>query len=87
MLIKPKSINIQGKDYGVDYSLDQLQNLLDPHKFFRINREYIVNINAISMMYSFSSSRQQITLKERVKSDLFVVSRDKVSEFKRWIDK
>jgi len=76
-----------GKDYGVDYSLEQLQTLLDPRKFFRINRECIINIEAISLMYSFSSSRLQLTLKNREKSDLFVVSRDKVAEFKKWIDK
>jgi DNA-binding LytR/AlgR family response regulator len=77
----------QGKDYGVDYSLDQLQTMLDPRKFFRINRECIVNIESISLMYSYSSSRLQLTLKEQGKSDLFVVSREKVAEFKRWIDK
>jgi DNA-binding LytR/AlgR family response regulator len=77
----------KGKDYGVDYSLDQLQTLLDPRKFFRINRECIINIEAISLMYSYSSSRLQLTLKDKEKSDLFVVSRDKVAEFKRWIDK
>lgn len=76
-----------GKDYGVDYSLDQLQNLLDPRKFFRINRECIVNIDTITLMYSYSSSRLQLTLKNREKSELFVVSRDKVAEFKRWIDR
>jgi DNA-binding LytR/AlgR family response regulator len=76
-----------GKDYGIDYSLDQLQTMLDPRKFFRINRECIVNIENISLMYSFSSSRLQLTLKDREKSDLFVVSREKVAEFKRWIDK
>jgi DNA-binding LytR/AlgR family response regulator len=77
----------QGKDYGIDYSLDQLQNMLDPRKFFRINRECIVNLEAISLMHSFSSSRLQLTLKDKEKSDLFVVSRDKVTEFKRWIDR
>ena len=77
----------QGKDYGVDYSLEQLEGMLDPHKFFRINRECIVNIEAISLMYSYSSSRLQLTLKEKEKCDLFVVSRDKVTEFKRWIDR
>ncbi len=79
--------DIKGKDYGVDYSLDQLQTMLDPRKFFRINRECIVNIEAISLMYSYSSSRLQLTLKEKEKSDLFVVSREKVAEFKKWIDK
>lgn len=77
----------QGKDYGIDYSLEQLQTMLDPRKFFRINRECIVNLEAISLMYSYSSSRLQLTLKDREKSDLFVVSRDKVAEFKRWIDR
>lgn len=77
----------QGKDYDVDYSLEQLQSMLDPRKFFRINRECIINIDAIALMYSYSSSRLQLTLKNIEKRDLFVVSRDKVSEFKRWIDR
>jgi DNA-binding LytR/AlgR family response regulator len=77
----------QGKDSGVDYSLEQLQSILDPRKFFRINRDCIVNIDAITLMYSYSSSRLQLTLKNKEKSDLFVVSRDKVTGFKRWIDK
>lgn len=76
-----------GKDYGIDYSLEQLQNILDPRKFFRINRECIVSIGAIELMYSYSSSRLQLTLKNRGKNDLFIVSRDKVTDFKKWIDR
>jgi DNA-binding LytR/AlgR family response regulator len=76
-----------GQDYGVDYSLDQLQEMLDPRKFFRINRECIVNIGSIALMYSYSSSRLQLTLKNNDQNDLFVVSRDKVADFKKWIDK
>jgi DNA-binding LytR/AlgR family response regulator len=76
-----------GKDYGVDYSLEQLQSMLNPRKFFRINRECIVNIEAISLIHSYSSSRLQLILKEMEKKDLFVVSREKVADFKKWIDK
>ncbi len=79
--------DIQGKDYGIDYSLEQLQGMLDPHRFFRINRECIVNIDSIALMYSYSSSRMQLTLRNFEKSDLFVVSRDKVAEFKKWVDR
>lgn len=79
--------DLQGKDYGIDYSLEQLQTMLDARKFFRINRECIVNIDSIALMYSYSSSRLQLTLKNIEKSDLFVVSREKVGEFKKWIDK
>jgi DNA-binding LytR/AlgR family response regulator len=77
----------QGKDYGLDYSLEQLEGMLDSRKFFRINRECIVNIDTISLIYSFSSSRLQLTLKNKEKNDLFVVSREKVADFKKWIDK
>jgi len=79
--------DFHSQDYGIDYSLDQLQEMLDPRKFFRINRECIVNINSISLMYSYSSSRLQLTLKGQEQNDLFVVSRDKVTDFKKWIDK
>jgi len=79
--------DFQGKDYGVDSSLDQIQGMLDPRKFFRINRECIINIDAITLMYSYSSSRLQLTLKNKEQSDLLVVSREKVADFKRWIDK
>lgn len=74
-----------GKDYGIDYSLEQLQEILDPRKFFRINRECIVSIDSIGLMYSYSSSRLQLTMKGQEKR--FVISRDKVANFKKWVDR
>ncbi len=79
--------DIRGRDYGIDYSLEQIEGMLDPRKFFRINRECIVNIDSISLMHSYSSSRLQLSLKNADKTDLFVVSREKVGEFKKWIDR
>ncbi len=76
-----------GRDYGVEYSLEQLQKLVDPDKFFRINRNYMVSIDAVDEMLSYSTSRLQLKLKNEEKSEAFVVSRDKVLEFKRWVDK
>lgn len=75
------------REYAVDYSLEQLENILDPEMFFRINRDCIVNINLIVTMYSYSSSRLQLTLKNEDKNDKFVVSRERVREFKKWIDR
>jgi DNA-binding LytR/AlgR family response regulator len=79
--------DFQGTDYGIDYSLEQLQSSMDPRKFFRINRECIVNIDAISMIHSYSSTRLQLVLKGKEKNDLFIVSREKVATFKKWVDK
>jgi DNA-binding LytR/AlgR family response regulator len=76
-----------GRDFCVEQSLDQLQKLVDPLKFFRINRNYLVNIDAITDMVSYSSSRLLIKLKDEKPNDDLIVSRDKVSEFKRWMDR
>lgn len=76
----------QGRDYGIDYSLDEIQGMLDPRKFFRINRNCIININSISLIYSYSSSRLVLTLKNGTSGDEFVVSRERVTDFKKWVD-
>ncbi|MCY1721218.1 LytTR family DNA-binding domain-containing protein [Prolixibacteraceae bacterium Z1-6] len=77
---------IEGKTYDLDYSLDQLQKMVNPEKFFRINRNFLVNINCIDEIISYSSSRLKLKLKSESCGDL-IVSRDKVSEFKRWMDR
>jgi DNA-binding LytR/AlgR family response regulator len=76
------------KEYSLDYSLDDLQTKIDPDKFFRINRNYIINMDAIADILSYSSSRLNIKLNgnKSIDDDL-IVSKDKVSAFKKWIDK
>lgn len=74
------------KDYPVDHSLEQIQKMVDPDKFFRINRNYIVNFNAIKDITGYSSGRLNLLLDNRSVEEL-TVSKDRVSEFKKWIDK
>ncbi len=74
---------IQDKTYDLDHSLDQLQNMVDPGQFFRINRNYMVNINCIGEIFSYSTNR----LKLKMDKTELIVSRDKVTEFKRWMDR
>jgi len=76
----------KGKTYDLDYSLDQLQRMVDPEQFYRINRNFLLNINCIEEIISYSSSRLKIKMKTETKGDL-IVSRDKVSEFKKWMDR
>jgi DNA-binding LytR/AlgR family response regulator len=73
----------EGKTNDLDYSLDQLQNLVDPNQFFRINRNYLVNINCIEDIISYSTNR----LKLKIGKTEQIVSRDKVGEFKQWMDR
>jgi DNA-binding LytR/AlgR family response regulator len=76
----------QGKTYPLDYSLDKIETLLNPAKFFRINRNMIVNISAIKDILAYSSNRLKLTLDQWNEEDV-LVSRERVSEFKKWIDR
>lgn len=76
-----------GKNFGLDYSLDQIQNMVDPETFYRINRNYIINVNSISDIVSFSSNRLKVKLKNFEHLDDLLVSRDRTTEFKKWLDK
>ena len=73
----------EGKNYDLDYSLDQLQKMVDPNLFFRINRNYLVNINCIDEIVGYSTNR----LKLKMGKIEQIVSRDKVSDFKQWMDR
>lgn len=77
----------QGKTYDVDYSLDQLQQLVDPDQFFRINRNYLINIDSVVKLVSYSSSRYKLDLQPEFKADDLIVSREKSAEFKKWMDR
>lgn len=77
----------QGREYPIDYSLDKLQAQLDQDTFYRLNRNCLININAVEDMIAYSSSRLKLVIKDEENSDLFVVSRDKVTDFKKWIDR
>lgn len=76
----------QNKIYDVSISLDKLELLLNPEQFIRINRQMIVNFDAIDEMYLLSKSRIKIKLKPDPKIEVLVSFR-KMAEFKAWIDR
>lgn len=73
------------RDYLLEQTLDQVEEEINPNFFFRINRKYIINIDSIKEMVSYTNSRIQIKLHKMEEDDL-VVSREKVKKFKEWLD-
>ena len=73
------------KRYILDYTLDQIEEMLDPKLFFRLNRKYITSFEAIEQVLSYSNSRLKITLKSCDDHDI-LISREKVAKFKEWLD-
>jgi DNA-binding LytR/AlgR family response regulator len=74
------------KSYYLDHSLDQLEAMTNPLDFFRVSRKFIVNIHFIIDIISYSSSRLKVKLKDSPGQDI-IVSRDKVKDFKIWLDR
>lgn len=72
------------KRYPVDYSLEKLEELLDPRLFFRINRQIIVGLDAIKEMYTYSKSRVKIELEPPSDFEV-IVSTERSPHFKKWL--
>jgi len=77
----------QGKIYPTDYSLDKIEQMIDKVMFFRVNRNVIVNFFSIRDIVAFSSNRLKIILDQWREDDEIIVSRERVNEFKKWIDR
>ncbi|MEM9886884.1 MAG: LytTR family DNA-binding domain-containing protein [Bacteroidota bacterium] len=78
-----KSTN--NKKYAIDYTLEQLQSLLSPKQFFRINRKYFIAIESIQKVVSYSNSRLKLQLSPTVEEEI-IVSRERVNDFKDWLN-
>jgi two-component system LytT family response regulator len=75
----------QGRRLIIDYKLEDLENLLEPKLFFRVNRTFIININAIIDVLVYSNSRLKIITDVKAEKEI-IVSREKVGAFKQWFD-
>ncbi len=73
--------------YLVDYTLDQLEHLLDPAVFYRINRSYIVNVRAVTAIQPFLNGKLTLTLEPPAQNKDAVVSKEKATAFKTWMGK
>lgn len=74
----------EGRNYLVDFSLEQVDDMLDPRSFFKINRKYIIALDGVEEMLMWSNSRLKVSLKGS-KHDDIVVARERTKLFKEWM--
>ncbi len=73
-----------GKSYLTDFNLEEIeQNQTNPDQFFRINRKQIINMEAITAMKPYIGQRLTIDVAVKCNFDI-IVSREKVTQFKKW---
>lgn len=75
-----------GRKHILDFTLDQVDSLLNPSTFFRVNRKYIVGLASIQDMISYTTSRLKLSLHKSDDKEV-IVARERVLEFKEWLDK
>lgn len=79
-------VDREGSRYVLDETLDHLQDALDPNGFFRVNRAFLVGIDAIEQMHSYSRSRIKIELNPPCPKEC-IVSTEKTPDFKGWLSR
>jgi two-component system, LytTR family, response regulator LytT len=75
-----------GRKFVVDYTMDELGDMLDPENFYRISRSFYVSISSVDKIDDYFGNRLILGLKPPVDKDA-LVSREKVTEFKKWLGK
>lgn len=78
-------VTVEGKRYPVDQRLDELEEVLDPKRFTRANRQYIVSIDSIAEIHPYFKGRVKINLRPTQDGDI-VISSEKTPSFKEWLD-
>ncbi len=76
------------RNFVLDYSLDHIETLLDPQLFFRGSRKFLVALEACEDITAWSNSRLKINVDGLTEPrDLMIVARDRVGDFKAWLDR
>lgn len=76
---------IDGRNYLIDTTLENLEQELEPSVFFRVSRKHYININHIKDIISYTNSRLQIKLDAFTEQEI-IVSRERVKDFKLWLE-
>jgi DNA-binding LytR/AlgR family response regulator len=76
----------ENRKHIIDYTLEELEAMLDPSAFFRISRKFILNIAGIAEVKGQVAKRLEVRLNQPCDHDLSV-SRDRAQDFKNWLDR
>ncbi len=77
---------IDNRKFVVDYTMDELNDMLNPDKYFRISRAFFISVDSVSQIHDYFGNRLILHLKPESEKEA-IVSREKVSDFKNWLGK
>ncbi|WP_405520467.1 LytTR family transcriptional regulator DNA-binding domain-containing protein [Spirosoma sp. KNUC1025] len=71
-------------EWLVDYTMDELYQMLNPQRFFRLNRQVIAEVRAVDKLYLYFNGKLKINLLPAFDEEV-IVSREKAGELKLWL--
>lgn len=77
-------VDCNNQKFILDRSLADLEKELDPQSFFRLNRKYLANINAVKKIKAYGKGKLQVDLFPAVEEEV-IISNENMSTFKEWI--
>jgi DNA-binding LytR/AlgR family response regulator len=77
-------VDTKGQKFILDQSLTDIEKQLDPAHFYRVNRKYLVQMNAIKKIKSYPKSKLQLELEPMIAEEI-IISQENVSAFKDWM--
>lgn len=79
-------ITQNSKKFIIDFTLDEIEKILDPNYFFRLNRQFIASILSIGLLHPYSNNTLKVELKPVIDKEV-IVSRYNIKEFKHWLER
>ena len=79
------AVTQSGAEVVIDFTLDKLGEQLDPNKFFRVNRQFILSIDSIKKIEPYFNSKLLVTVVPESRIQI-TISREKLSSFKSWLN-
>lgn len=74
------------KFYSISMSLDEIERQLNPHRFFRVNRQFIINVSAVEGLKTYFGGKLRVRLQGYEEEEV-MCSRDKASLLKEWLNR
>jgi len=72
--------------YVIDFTIEELENMLDPKQFFRANRAHLIHVRSVQQIHNYFNGKLKLDLKPIADSEV-VISREKANDFKIWMGK
>ncbi len=76
----------EGRRFPIDYTMDKVEELMDSSIFFRVSRKFLVQLDAIDDIIAYTNSRLELKV-SNFQDEQIIVARERVGEFKSWLDR